>query len=107
MMFVIGEYYRAPTSRQGEAIDNFLDDEGATHLLAIDTQLGKTVMAYIKMRAAHEDLQCDVHVIIGDTTTIYDSRNEGAAKTIYIHPVMDEYARSIMDKHWPILAIFD
>ena len=106
-MFVIGEYYRAPTSRQGEVIDTFLDDEGTTQLLVIDTQLGKTIIKYLELRYKYADLQCEVHLVIDKATTIYESPNEGYPKTIYIHPAMDEYARSIMDEHNPGLAIFD
>ena len=103
----IGEYYRAPINRQGESIERFLDDEGATHLLIIDPQLGKTLIPYLELKYRYEDLQCEVRVVMNNITTIYESPNEGYPKTIYIHPVMDEYARSIMDEHSPILAIFD
>ena len=107
LMFLIGEYYRTTTARQGTAIDAFLDDEGAIHLLVIDTQLGKTLTKYLELRRDYEDLQCEVRVVIDGATTIYESLYEGYPKTIYIHPAMDEYARSIIDEHSPVLAIFD
>jgi len=106
-MFVIGEYYRTTTGRQGTAIDQFLDDNHATSLLIIDTQLGKTVIKYLELRSTYEDLQCEVRLVINNAISIYESPYEGYTKTIYIHPAMDEYARSIMDEHSPVLAIFD
>jgi hypothetical protein len=113
-MLLQGDFYLANNiDDKKEALLQFMDDDNLTNLLIIDEKIDTDIKIILTKLSEAKKLYCYIAIILPDTSKIIfeesfvdieDKKN--IVKTIFIRSSLDEIARYIIHKHWPIVGFF-
>lgn len=113
-MLLQGDFYLANNiNDKKEALLQFMDDDNLTNLLIIDEKIDTDIKIILTKLSEAKKLYCKIAIILPDTSKIIfeesfidieDKKN--IVKTIFIRSSLDDIARIIIHKYWPIVGFF-
>ena len=113
-MLLQGDFYLANNiNDKKEALLQFMDDDNLTNLLIIDEKIDTDIKIILTKLSEAKKLYCKIAIILPDTSKIIfeesfidieDKKN--IVKTIFIRSSLDDIARYIIHKYWPIVGFF-